>query len=155
MVALILQASIDPGKKEHLMLLSKPVLVDAMERTWVVRSLFFLNRRHNGRELTRSLLFLIQLLKESAGCESCTEDPDRTTHPLRRLLIALCRRTQTLPKSFLIRGVRLRDKVPINGGGFADIFRGSYKGETVALKRLRNFGNRPIPKSEQNVSRIS
>ncbi len=40
MVALILQASTIPSKKELIMSLSGPMVMDVMEKTWVVRSLF-------------------------------------------------------------------------------------------------------------------
>ena len=43
-----------------------------------------------------------------------------------------------LPPSLFVAGVELgpvRD--PIAFGGFADIFRGSYKGQLVAIKRAR------------------
>lgn len=59
-----------------------------------------------------------------------------------------------IPRSFLIRHVRLQGKTPVNGGGFADIFLASYKGRLVALKRLRNFKDRPISEEEEDVSSI-
>lgn len=59
-----------------------------------------------------------------------------------------------VPRSFLIRGVRLQNNIPVNGGGFADIYLASYKGGVVALKRLRNSRDRPVSESEEDVSSI-
>lgn len=41
-----------------------------------------------------------------------------------------------------ISGVDLDSQHPRKGGGFADIFRGSHKGQGVALKKLRVFTER-------------
>ncbi len=59
-----------------------------------------------------------------------------------------------VPRSFLISGIHLQDRDAVSGGGFADIFRASYKGQPVALKRLRNFRDSPASKSEEHVSDI-
>ncbi len=60
-----------------------------------------------------------------------------------------------VPRSSLIKGVQLQDRDPVAGGGFADIFRASYNGQLVALKRLRNFRDSPVSRSEENVGSIS
>jgi hypothetical protein len=44
-----------------------------------------------------------------------------------------------MPSSLFISGVKLLEKDPVVGGGFADIFKASYDGQAVALKRLRFF----------------
>jgi len=73
--------------------------------------------------------------------ESVLDDPDSTTLSLRasRLLIRLSEKSGILPRSVRIRGVALNGQHPLCGGGFADIYRGSYQGKHVAVKRLRVF----------------
>lgn len=62
---------------------------------------------------------------------------DRYT--IRRLLIKLSREARILPSSLFLIGVKCRVRESVNGGAFADIYRASYNGEPVALKRLRVF----------------
>ena len=44
-----------------------------------------------------------------------------------------------LPSMLSVKGVILLETHPKFGGGFADIFRASYQGKEVALKRMRVF----------------
>ena len=44
-----------------------------------------------------------------------------------------------LPSVLSVKGVTLLERHPKFGGGFADIFRASYRGKEVALKRMRVF----------------
>jgi hypothetical protein len=46
-----------------------------------------------------------------------------------------------LPHSLVINGLEVVDDRPYRSGGFADIYRGVYKGKDVALKRLRAYQN--------------
>jgi len=46
----------------------------------------------------------------------------------------LCAAKEIFPKSFRIPSVELRRQDYIAGGGFADVWRGTYKGRSVALK---------------------
>jgi hypothetical protein len=57
----------------------------------------------------------------------------------RRVQISLSENCNNLPLSLTLQGVSLLEDNVISGGGFADIFRGSYRNEVVALKRLRIF----------------
>jgi hypothetical protein len=61
-------------------------------------------------------------------------------HEFRRgalqLLVKISNRSGRLPESLFIRGLVVED-VPLVHGGFADVFRGSYLGVPVAVKRLR------------------
>jgi hypothetical protein len=53
-------------------------------------------------------------------------------------LLKLCMRNTILPSALFVRDVKIghvRD--PVEVGGFADVFRGSYDGVDVAVKRLR------------------
>ncbi|KAF8077682.1 kinase-like domain-containing protein [Lyophyllum atratum] len=55
----------------------------------------------------------------------------------RRLLVKLSETSEIIPASVLIRGLTLIDNQPVSGGGFADIYRATYRGQEVALKHLR------------------
>jgi hypothetical protein len=56
----------------------------------------------------------------------------------RQTLVRLAKHTATLPSSLFITGVHIpRIDRAIALGGFADIFLGTYRGESVAVKRLR------------------
>ncbi|KAJ7142511.1 kinase-like domain-containing protein [Mycena epipterygia] len=46
---------------------------------------------------------------------------------------------EQLPSSLFIRGVNDHDEHPTFGGGFGDVYRASYQGQIVALKRIRTF----------------
>ena len=48
-------------------------------------------------------------------------------------------RSGRLPASLVIKNVRCEDTESIAGGGFADIFRGVWKDQPVALKKLRLY----------------
>ncbi|KAF7337113.1 hypothetical protein MVEN_02148900 [Mycena venus] len=55
----------------------------------------------------------------------------------RRLLVRLSEASDTLPSSLFIRGVSCLSKDPAFWGGFGDVYRASYRGQHVALKRIR------------------
>jgi hypothetical protein len=57
----------------------------------------------------------------------------------RRMIIKLSEACDKLPSSLFITGVSERDHDATFGGGFGDIYRASYGGKTVALKRMRMF----------------
>lgn len=92
------------------------------------------------------------MLESSKGCKACTDPPEYRTYYLRRLLIFLSRSWKIIPQSLYLRGIRLEDRDPVNGGGYADIFRGSFQGQRVALKRLRHFSAVQKTEKEENVS---
>lgn len=59
---------------------------------------------------------------------------------LRKILFNLVEERCVLPATLRVTGVIWNDKESTGRhGGFADIFRGIYQGEEVALKRLRAF----------------
>lgn len=43
------------------------------------------------------------------------------------------------PSALRLEGVECPDGMPYGVGGYADVFRGTYEGNKVALKRLRVF----------------
>ena len=47
--------------------------------------------------------------------------------------------TGEFPSSLILRGIDRLSSYPILGGGFADIWKGTYKGQEVAIKILRTF----------------
>ena len=80
------------------------------------------------------------------GCapnERPTTDQDEqgniTMRELILLSINVSQTSDQLPKSIFISGVKLKDKNPVRGGAFADIFHGQYMGKLVAVKKLRVF----------------
>jgi hypothetical protein len=68
------------------------------------------------------------------------------------MLIRLSATCNLVPHSFYLDGVELHGKDPIYGGGFADVFRASYGGGIVALKRLRVHAT---SSERQGVHRVS
>ncbi|KAF8130905.1 kinase-like domain-containing protein [Mycena galopus ATCC 62051] len=61
------------------------------------------------------------------------------TSRARRLIIRLSEARDQLPSSLFITGVTDHDEHPNFSGGFGDIYRASYNGTMVALKRVRMF----------------
>ncbi|KAJ7113128.1 kinase-like domain-containing protein [Mycena epipterygia] len=57
----------------------------------------------------------------------------------RRLIVRLSEASDQLPSSLFITGVTEHDEHPTFHGGFGDVFRASYNGKPVALKRIRMF----------------
>ncbi|KAJ7833478.1 kinase-like domain-containing protein [Mycena leptocephala] len=57
----------------------------------------------------------------------------------RRLLVKLSEASDMLPTCLFIQGVSRLDKEATFGGSFGDIYRASYHGQDVALKRIRVF----------------
>ncbi|KDQ53252.1 hypothetical protein JAAARDRAFT_137568, partial [Jaapia argillacea MUCL 33604] len=55
-----------------------------------------------------------------------------------RTIIRLSQRCQKLPPSLFVEGTLLTSGL-ITGGGFADIYQGQYRDQTVAIKRMRMF----------------
>ncbi|KAJ7066561.1 kinase-like domain-containing protein [Mycena amicta] len=70
---------------------------------------------------------------------SSDPDSDNLTLKARRLLVKLSEVSDTLPASLFIRGVLRVEKEATFGGTFGDIYRASYEGRDVALKRIRVF----------------
>ncbi|KAJ7592096.1 kinase-like domain-containing protein [Mycena floridula] len=56
-----------------------------------------------------------------------------------RTLRRIIRKFDVFPPSFFIRDIAIEGNRPLSGGGFADVYRGSLKGEQVCLKVLRSF----------------
>ncbi|KAF9047076.1 hypothetical protein BDZ89DRAFT_941829 [Hymenopellis radicata] len=70
-------------------------------------------------------------------------DPAETTQA-RRLLVKLSANCYKLPSKLFIEGVTRSEEHATFGGGFGDVFRGTYQGAVVALKRMRIFQRTPI-----------
>jgi hypothetical protein len=52
-------------------------------------------------------------------------------------MVDIASQSNELPRSLFLDGVELRSLHPIGYGAYADVFRGTYRGTAVALKRLR------------------
>ena len=65
--------------------------------------------------------------------------PYRVPHQLRRLLLKLALHCHSVPSQLVIRDGEWSTIQNRGGGAFADIYEGQYKGERVAVKRLRVF----------------
>jgi serine/threonine protein kinase len=57
------------------------------------------------------------------------------------LLMKVMQEFNILPSTLFLTGVVLYSRDPVNAGGYADILRGSYHGEEVALKRFRIYAH--------------
>ena len=69
-----------------------------------------------------------------------------------KFLVKLSENCGILPPTLGIDGITDCGREPVNGGGFADIFRASFRGEEVALKRLRDF---QVQQERKLVHRVS
>jgi hypothetical protein len=70
---------------------------------------------------------------------SIQSEDEGFTLKARRLLVKLSEASDTLPSSLFIQGVSRLDSEATFGGTFGDIYRASYQGQDVALKRIRVF----------------
>ncbi|KAJ7828544.1 kinase-like domain-containing protein [Mycena olivaceomarginata] len=71
-----------------------------------------------------------------------------------RLIIRLSEAREQLPSSLFITGVSDHDECPTFSGGFGDVYRASFNGDTVALKRIRKFhASADAPRSRLQVCR--
>lgn len=64
-------------------------------------------------------------------------------------LVDIASASNELPRSLFLDGVELPSLHPAGYGAYADVFRGTYRGSAVALKRLRIKGK------EETWKRIS
>ncbi|TCD66289.1 hypothetical protein EIP91_001580 [Steccherinum ochraceum] len=83
--------------------------------------------------------WLQRFLREPHPLKRVWETPSDYRHTLRRLLVQLSRSAGILPSHLFLDGIVCLNRDTVAGGGFADIFMGSYEGQPVALKRLRVF----------------
>ncbi|KAJ7616201.1 kinase-like domain-containing protein [Mycena polygramma] len=71
---------------------------------------------------------------------NCGSLPTATyTTKARRLMQKLSEAQDQLPTALFITGVYDPDEHPTFGGGFGDVYRASYDGKRVAVKRIRTF----------------
>jgi len=78
-------------------------------------------------------------------------DGQRSRHNAHRLLVKLSENCGILPSYLSIVEVDNCGQEPVGGGGFSDIFKASYRGEDVALKRLRDF---QIHRQRETIHRV-
>ncbi len=143
---LVRSATSSQDRKELLFSLSGPVVTEFVEVMQKV-----------GRFLmkpiqTIDVFFYDELLSDSKGCVKCMGLSDPRVHNIRRLLMGLARKTGTLPKTLFLQGIECKDRDPVGGGGFADIYLASYNGQPVALKRIRTFSMTSVDLEVLSVS---
>jgi hypothetical protein len=80
-----------------------------------------------------------------------TED-DTVRRRGNRLLHKLAQKCDKLPSSLVLENIVLLEREPSCIGGFADVFQASYRGQLVALKRLRRFQN---PENYEKVQKVN
>ncbi|KAJ7091357.1 kinase-like domain-containing protein [Mycena belliarum] len=81
----------------------------------------------------------IDLIQDILDKGSIPSGDEPSIMKARRLLVRLSEASDTLPSSLFIRGVSRLDKEATFGGTFGDIYRATFEGQTVALKRIRVF----------------
>ncbi|KAH8080695.1 kinase-like domain-containing protein [Cristinia sonorae] len=166
-VGTFLEAHVDRQKEEEVKHLSEPVLRPLLTAAILKREPLTTHDDNLGSESGESPMdnlthliknaitcpihkeSLLSLRKEAAAdtlllMQEMLDDPvafgvEARRHTVRRLLIRLSREAKILPASLFLSGVICRVRESVNGGAFADIYRGSFGGKPVALKRLRVF----------------
>lgn len=79
-----------------------------------------------------------------------------TRNALKRLTMKLCFVSGIVPQALMLKGFVISNGDSVGGGGFADIYKGTYRQVPVALKRLRVFQTleESKRKSLRKVSRL-
>ncbi|KAG6899285.1 hypothetical protein C0993_011612 [Termitomyces sp. T159_Od127] len=65
----------------------------------------------------------------------------------------LCKNSSFYPTCYSLNGIKVTDEVPINSGGFADIYRGEFQGRRVCLKVIRLYQSTVIKDFMKRFSR--
>ncbi|KAJ6486735.1 kinase-like domain-containing protein [Mycena sanguinolenta] len=98
--------------------------------------------RREARQLTGSnAQSLIDAIQDVLNRGTLPDAASRSK--ARQLLQKVSEAGQQLPSSLFITGVNDHDEHPTFAGGFGDVFRASYQGRMVALKRIRIFTAHP------------
>ena len=58
-----------------------------------------------------------------------------------KLLVRCAHERAVLPPGLFLSGVERDGSHPVGGGGFSDVWKGTYQGQAVAIKILRVFTN--------------
>ncbi|KDQ58598.1 hypothetical protein JAAARDRAFT_34422 [Jaapia argillacea MUCL 33604] len=83
------------------------------------------------------------------------EEAQTKRSALHRLLIRLSQEYDSLPPALFITNVTLSSMEPQSGGGFADIFKGTFSGDTVTTVAVKRFRLRQSsPQSEVEFRRM-
>lgn len=84
---------------------------------------------------------------ESRSSDSLNADNDAAVRyprsQLRRLVLDLSLKCQQMPSALFLQGVQRTDMESRAAGGFADIYLGTWEGQTIAIKCLRMFALSP------------
>lgn len=65
--------------------------------------------------------------------------PRPSRDQLQRLSVKMAATHDLFPKLLILQGVKCKNRQQRGAGGFADVFRGTYRGSKVGLKRLRAY----------------
>jgi len=68
-------------------------------------------------------------------------------------LIRCARERGIIPLSLFLEGVERLGTDPASGGGFADVWKGTYQGKCVAIKTLRMFSGGDYEDLKKNISK--
>ncbi|KAJ7851493.1 kinase-like domain-containing protein [Mycena olivaceomarginata] len=85
-----------------------------------------------------AVVFMDQLLKTLDDLRE-NGKTDKTVSMAEGHLLKVAEHSNQLPSSFLVDNVQCPNPWPVNGGGFADVYKGSHKEKPVALKVLRIY----------------
>ncbi|KAL4248619.1 Serine/Threonine Kinase and Pseudokinase [Abortiporus biennis] len=105
-------------------------------------------RKADAQRIT-DFLYEIQRMSSAEMMAKGIKDPNERKRFLLRMLIQVVKQHRTIPTSLCLKYVRLVDREKVDGGGFADVFKGTYAGQVVALKSMRYYqtmkeGNRKL-----------
>lgn len=88
------------------------------------------------------MIFVYQML-ESKSTDSLNADADAAVRyprsQLIRLVLDLSLKCQQVPSALFLKGVKRTDTETRAAGGFADIYRGTWSSQDIAIKCLRIF----------------
>ena len=94
-------------------------------------------QNHTG---DRTILGILDTsILDAVHLKTLTQDKSHTRSQLRQIMYWIADKYDVYPSQMHITGNIVREKEPLAGGGFGDIYKGVYQGNVVAMKRLRVF----------------
>ncbi|KAF7348451.1 Kinase-like protein [Mycena venus] len=112
--------------------------VEAQIGTFLTRIIFSRRARRAARRLEGGdAQYLVDAIHDVLNRGTLPDAKSRSK--ARQLMQKLFEAGEQLPSSLFITGVNDHDEHPTFHGGFGDVYRASYQGKMVALKRIRTF----------------
>ena len=65
-----------------------------------------------------------------------------------KMLVRCARERSILPSNLFLTGVEKEGQDPVGGGGFSDVWKGTYQEKYIAVKVLRTFSLRQAADSQ-------